>query len=251
MARNTTERIRDGGRGLAHTVRENPLPAALIAAGIGWLVWSSRSRHTNGISASVPDVPLTDTTPDFTPASAELSTSSSDGVGYGTGLLRQNVTGQAANGHAGVAETARRFKERAGAVSHRVADTARSAGSRVAQTARNTGHRVASTARSTAHRVENKYNESPIALGAVAGAVGLAIGLSLPATRKEERMIGGTGEKLLDKARGAVSSATARAEDIARRAAPEVKAVLRDAARQETSAPAQDTSLSSRETSLS
>jgi ElaB/YqjD/DUF883 family membrane-anchored ribosome-binding protein len=42
MASMTRERINETGRGLAQTIRDNPLPAAVAAAGIGWLLFSSR-----------------------------------------------------------------------------------------------------------------------------------------------------------------------------------------------------------------
>ena len=54
MASNTRDKIAETGRGFAQTIRENPLPAAMAAAGIGWLLISNRDqrpvtrRFTNG-----------------------------------------------------------------------------------------------------------------------------------------------------------------------------------------------------------
>lgn len=40
MASNTRERITETGRGLAQTIRDNPVPAALAATGISWLLFN-------------------------------------------------------------------------------------------------------------------------------------------------------------------------------------------------------------------
>jgi hypothetical protein len=91
---------------------------------------------------------------------------------------------------------------------------------------------VRDTARNTAQRVENQYEESPIGMGAVALAIGLAIGYSLPSTRREERMLGGARDRLVDQAREKVADATERVEQIVERALPDVKDAVRQAARE-------------------
>src|SRR5687768_1518629 len=40
MASNTRDRISETGRGLAQTIRDNPVPAALAATGISWLLFN-------------------------------------------------------------------------------------------------------------------------------------------------------------------------------------------------------------------
>jgi ElaB/YqjD/DUF883 family membrane-anchored ribosome-binding protein len=42
MAQNTIDKASGAGRKVTDIVRENPIPAALIAAGVSWLAWSSR-----------------------------------------------------------------------------------------------------------------------------------------------------------------------------------------------------------------
>ena len=46
MASNITETARDTGSTLMDTIRENPLPAALVGIGVGWLFLSARRRAT-------------------------------------------------------------------------------------------------------------------------------------------------------------------------------------------------------------
>ena len=44
MASNITETARDTGSRLMDSIRENPLPAALVGIGVGWLFLSARRR---------------------------------------------------------------------------------------------------------------------------------------------------------------------------------------------------------------
>ena len=44
MASNIADTARDTGSGLMDSIRENPLPAALIGIGVGWLFLSARRR---------------------------------------------------------------------------------------------------------------------------------------------------------------------------------------------------------------
>ena len=223
MATNTKERIAASGRSIADTIRENPLPAAMAAAGIGWLLLSSReqrpstTRFTNGEpdEFAIPD------------------------ESYHEGGVRAKVRDVAEN----VAERAQDLTEKAQDATQRAVDKVRNTGARVAEKARYTGDRlttraddaswrVRETARTTARRVENQYAESPIGVGAVALAVGLAIGLSVPGTRKETQLMGDARDKLVDKTRETIADTTDKVERVVQKALPEVKNVVRDAARE-------------------
>ena len=62
MASMTRDRINETGRGLAQTIRDNPLPAAVAAGGIGWLLLStreSRQRPALRRAASFTGAPIT------------------------------------------------------------------------------------------------------------------------------------------------------------------------------------------------
>ena len=93
-------------------------------------------------------------------------------------------------------------------------------------------YRVRQTARTTARRVENQYEESPMAMGAVALAIGLAVGLSVPGTRKERELMGDARDRLVDKTRERIADTTETVERVVQRALPEVKEVVKDAARE-------------------
>lgn len=234
MASQSKERISETGRGLAQVIRENPLPAAMAAAGLGWLFLSSRDQR--------PSRPFTSGEPD------EFAIPDESGQ---PNRIRESVRNAAST----VADKAHDLTERAGDATQRVVEKAKETGDRIVEKARETGDRVATKAdntvqraqaraRTTARRVETQFEETPMGMGAVALALGLAVGLSVPGTRKEAELLGDARDKLLDKTRERVAETTERVERVVERALPEVQNVVREAAREVRDA-ARDEGLSS------
>ena len=206
MATNTTERITETGRGLAQVIRDNPLPAAVAAAGLGWLILSSRETRR--------------------PSAQPYEFGNSSEPGKST--VRETVRNIAGT----VADTAHDLTERAGDATQRVVEKAKEAGSAVAEKADAAVHSVQTRTSSGTRRIGNQFEDTPIGMGAVALALGLAIGMSVPSTRKEAALMGDARDKLLDKTRERVADTAERVEKVVERALPEVKNVVRDAARE-------------------
>jgi hypothetical protein len=211
MASNTTEKINETGRGLAQIIRDNPLPAAVAAAGLGWLILSSRDQRETRRFAGVDPY--------------EFGNRSESGPSKVRESIR-NVAGS-------VADKAHDLTERAGDATQRVVEKAKETGELVAEKADAAVHRVQEGARTSTRRVGNQFDETPIGMGAVALALGLAIGMSVPATRREVALMGDARDKLLDKTREKVADTADRVERVVERALPDVKNVVRDAARDE------------------
>ena len=258
MASITRDRITGSSRDLAQHIRDNPLPAAVAAAGIGWLLFRAREGDRplvrRAVRRRLADEPerlddefdayegraLRADVGEFGEEVRERARDLSERVQE----TKQRVADQhrAEAQSARVAERVQEAKERAAEAGQRLAERASAARQRVAQRARDARHAVAERASATgravkegalntAHRVETSYKESPIGMGAVALAIGLAIGYSLPATRREARVMGDSRDRLVDKARERVADARERIEGAVERATPEVKAAIRDAAR--------------------
>lgn len=208
MASNTKERISETGRGLAHTIRENPLPAAMAAAGIGWLLFSSRDQQRSGSSS-------------YSASASEQSSLAGDEAGTAQRVVDSTR------------EVAQRISSGAQHIAQDVSEKAQEATQRVTESAQEAKERIARKATLTGRRMEREYNESPLAIGAVALAVGLAVALALPTSDKEVELMGETRDKLVDKARDQVSETTQKIERVVERAAPEVQSVIRDAAQEE------------------
>ena len=210
MASNTTERITETGRGLAQVIRDNPLPAAVAAAGLGWLILSSRDQR------DARRLPNNDP--------YEFGNTRESGQSK----VRESVRNIAGS----VADKAHDLTERAGDATQRVVEKAKEAGEVVAEKADAAVQSVQQRTRSGTRRLGNQFEDTPIGVGAVALALGLAVGMSVPATRKEAELMGDARDKLLDKTRERVAETTERVERVVERAMPEVKNVVRDAARE-------------------
>lgn len=176
MADNARNRMTQGGRGLVETVKENPIPAAMIVGGLGWLLFGSRRQE----SAESPEPP---------------------------GMARRAAGSTQAAAH--------RVAESTGAAAHRVADRSQVVAQRVTR------------------RVSETYDESPLILGAFAAAAGLAIGMSVPASRREAALMGAKRDELVERAKERVQDTAERAKHAAARAVPEVRDTLREVARDE------------------
>ena len=44
MAQSAVDRVSETRRTFTNTIRENPIPAALVGVGLGWLIWNGRQQ---------------------------------------------------------------------------------------------------------------------------------------------------------------------------------------------------------------
>lgn len=163
---------------LSNTIKENPVPVALVGIGLTWLAVSSRG-------------------------SSRARTSSVDETGFGVaGSLerREGIEGAEPGGLESAREKARdiadsarektaELKERAATVSHEAGERAREAKSRV--------QGAASRARESSSEL---WESQPLVVGAIAVGVGALLGALLPSTPRERRALGPTRDELLGKA---------------------------------------------------
>jgi hypothetical protein len=120
----------------------------------------------------------------------------------------------------GVADLGHRVQEGASHLVEGAQGAVRGVGDAVghfAQDARVRGGRIARGAGRQVMRaergVERTLRENPLALGAVAIAIGAAIGLSLPHTHVEDEWMGDAKDRLLQRAEGYAGEAIHKAED--------------------------------------
>lgn len=221
MANNAKHRVEEGGRGLVATIRENPIPAAMIVGGLGWLLFARRSGDAEVAAIRRPVVS------EFDPTWTENAHGSLEA---GTGASK-------------VGDAAHKVADSASSAAHKVADTASSAAGKVADVASTVGskvssgvssaaHGVASQARAQSQRVAGSFESNPLAIGAIAAGVGLAIGLSLPSTEREGRLMGEKRDELLDKAKSRVSETKDKVVSAAERIVPEVRSVVTESVKE-------------------
>jgi ElaB/YqjD/DUF883 family membrane-anchored ribosome-binding protein len=252
MARNAADRMNDTRHGMIDKIRENPIPAAMVGIGLGWLIFGGRQRDRtlwersyvnggewDGTTGYVGD--LSATTPRLMQddAGGGMGSTISEEPGV-VDRVRERVTGIGESVRDTASDVGYSARERASDVRERVSDVAGRAGERVGDVAHQARH-LASDARERARhglhgvtdRFDSTLNENPVAIGVVALAVGMAAGLAIPESRREREMMGPYRDQLVDRVRDTVDDTRERVQHVAERVVEETKDVAREAAREE------------------
>jgi ElaB/YqjD/DUF883 family membrane-anchored ribosome-binding protein len=219
---------RRAGSSTASFVSANAVPLTLIGAGIGWLAWSLRKQSVSRYEADEDsfeqdfDESLEGEYPLRARNQTEggrldgLVSSARDVAGQArqsVGALTERVSESASSVASRATESARAIAERAthGAevVRNRVTETASQLGSQASELS----HQAREQVRVAGIRTRDFADESPLLVGAIAVAAGLGVGLLLPATQPENRLLGETRDRLLGDAKGLLGDAPNILED--------------------------------------
>jgi hypothetical protein len=211
MVRSANETTNAARYSLMETIRANPVPALLTGLGLGWLYMNSRSaaaRGAGGQHVYRPEMREQRYSSAGQPT-AYRESSVYQGRGYGAGYGQEgrnpvsgavdrvqetagNVAGQAG-------ETAGNIADQAGYLAGQVGQTAGNVVGQIGETAGN----LAEGAQYQAQRLEDRFGrtlrENPLAVGAVTLALGTAVGLALPQTRRENELMGEARDNLAEK----------------------------------------------------
>mgnify|MGYP001950128719 CR=1 FL=1 len=90
--------------------------------------------------------------------------------------------------------------------------------------------RVARAGRSAQRGVESLMADQPLVMGAIAVAIGAAIGGALPRSRTEDRLVGAYSDRLYRQAKGAAGAVADEAREMAGEAVEEAKDKASEAA---------------------
>lgn len=244
-----------GASKLWQIAREHPLPSAVIGLGLGWLmVESSRNEERSSYGTNY----NSDYSGRYDRARGGAGRSTWGGrtslyessAGYGAYPESYNANYQesyeasegGSHGVSGrVSSAASSVKDAASSAGHRVADAASSAGHKVADVAGSVRERASELS----HRTRDKatalgYNtrykarraqtgfwqmmeENPLAVGLATLTLGVLAGLSLPATRRENELMGETRDRLVDRIEEAGREALEKGKQVAETAVETVK----------------------------
>lgn len=224
------------------TVKENPMPALLIGAGVGWMIFESmrekpvRRRSADGDYYGYdregerlqydPDTHY-DRPLDY-PASLEGAEAEwSDQGGSKLGQMKDKLADKAAgateqvkeklsNAGEAVREKAGALKERAGEKLQAVKQRAGEMSARVRD-----GTREAYTR--TRERVVTTADQHPLEVGLVALAAGVLVGLALPTPGPVDRTVGATADRLRDRTKQAATETFEKGKRVAQAAFSAVK----------------------------
>lgn len=196
--------IRDTSSSVMRSLRRNPLPAVLIGAGLGMLLMENRRRREHdyygeynvGTNRSYEGTGQANRVQNVSARAAgavgDFIESTQETVG--------NVAAQTRDSVAGVADQAR---DQVGNITNQVVEQVGNLGNRIQH---------------GAHRAQSQYQESlqenPLAVGAVSLALGAAVGMMLPSTRRENRLMGETRESLTQMAENAARGTIGKIQEV-------------------------------------
>ena len=251
MVSNAGQTAQEAGSGVVETIRQNPLPAAMVGIGLGWLVNSARSKQGKYRSFSEQRAYGTTGTVQYGGGTGQYGGSWDTGAmgtgGYGTtgaygGPDYASYQGQAGGSAPGVGQkvgdaasqvgqtvgqtvgnvqqtvgqTASQVGQTAGEVVGNVQQTAGQVAEQVGQTAQQSAQQVQYTARQLGDNASRMFQQNPLGMGVIAVAAGTVLGMALPATRKEREILGETRDKVIERVETTASEALSQAEDQAR-----------------------------------
>jgi Protein of unknown function (DUF3618) len=208
MARTATDTAGGWRQSVVETIKANPMPAALVGLGVGWMLLNRPigSQHS----------------------SLAYAQRGSDSAGYGAGMYSPTPYRPAAAHDSGVRGTVDGAQQSLGRAAERVQQTAGHAADEAQQTAGQVAAQVQGTAGQVVEQVQEtggqvveqvqeqasraqgflqrQLEENPLVVGTVAVAIGAVLAGTVPSTPREDRMLGHTRDRMM-------STATELAQD--------------------------------------
>jgi ElaB/YqjD/DUF883 family membrane-anchored ribosome-binding protein len=199
MASTAGETAADAGSSILDLIQRNPVPAALVGIGLGWLYMNRSSGQAGNTTFDASQYRYNSTS---APQAYRQGTSGSGGVSDMVGRATEQVG------------------DLAGSAQERVGDLA---GTVMDQTQRAPG------------QIQRMIQERPLTAAAVAASLGAAVGLWLPSTRIESQIMGATHDQVMDRAQEVASDTMEKVQAVAgetmekvQDAAKEVRTTLKE-----------------------
>lgn len=214
---------KDVGATLMDAIRQNPVPTALIALGVGWLWATNRGAGNRRDDGDIGRyrTPYDESTwgaRTYTGAYAEQPAHSDRPM---SSSIQANETSPPVGER--ITDAADRVKESAGDLAKRVQGSVSHAAESVGDKVSHVGARTSDYARGMAMNCQTMLEERPLALGAIALGVGAAIGLLVPGTYREDRLMGEMRDQLVGKVSDSAQDLAVRAQVVAEEAIDSAK----------------------------
>jgi len=259
MARNVGESVTDARYTVMETISHNPIPAAMVALGLGWLWMNRRNAPVRRAAQYGEPSRYRVNQPYYAGQSAyegarpyddrpvygtQYSTQSQ---GYERGVVDQgrHAVGSAINrvqetagdvaskAQATVGDTVQRVQETAGDVASKAQETA----SQLVDRSQEAVSNIADQAQYQAQRLEDRFQETlrtnPLVVGAVAVALGTAVGLAIPETRREHELMGEARDNLVGKVQTAVQETVEKVQQVAGDVMDDAKTTAQESAKEQ------------------
>ena len=200
---NARSKAKDAYRSVARQVKDHPMPALLIGAGIAWIIVDAAAADDE---AGPSDYPGSDrerryraslrgtTATGLVQAFGEGDAGAESESGPGLGEKAADIAAQAKDAVSDAADAVRNKMSGLGDAAHGALEQSRSV-------SRSVGRSLQSGYRTGADQIEDAMAEYPLAVGIGFAALGALTGLLLPRSRREDRMFGEQSDELVDAAK--------------------------------------------------
>ena len=186
---------------IVETIRQNPVPAALAALGIGWLIVRGREAGAGNGGSRRHDWRAGDyryASPPYGYRAYEPDYRSGGGMGDR------------------LSEAGDELRQRTDDLGQQAQRTADDVAERSQQALSQAQWQAEQAAGQAQRQLDRTLQQNPLALGALAVGVGAAVGLAIPETRKERELMGEQRDQLVGQIEQAASEALGEAEQSAR-----------------------------------
>jgi ElaB/YqjD/DUF883 family membrane-anchored ribosome-binding protein len=187
--------VKSAGDAITTTLAENPIIGAVVGAGLSWFATMGRSGGNAMDNQS--QNPLDATVHRVQDTAGQVATTAQQ--------IGSQVAGQAQQ------------------IGSQIAGQAQQVGGQVADQAQQLTTQVQQQAQQATSWLQHTYEENPLLVGAVAVAAGLAIGMAIPETPQENRLMGETRDQLVQKAQHVAQDTVHKVQAVTQEAAQAAK----------------------------
>jgi len=172
MARTATDTAGGWRQGVIETIKANPMPAALVGLGVGWMLLNRPDGTTHRSDGLAMNYGYRDTT-------------------YPTGSTI------ASSGQGGSADVATRVQDTAGAALDQVQGAAGDAMAQVQETGGQVIDQVQEQAVRAQSFLQRQLDQNPLIVGAVAMAIGGVLASTVRSTSREDQLLGKARDRVM------------------------------------------------------
>ena len=205
--------VKGAGSVVTGVISEHPLPVALIGAGISWLLLER--RVTSGVAALSRHVEESG----VMERAREAFEDASERATAAAGSLSDALAARVREAGETFAEAAESLRERAARVGESTVEGAQAAGARLRQGATVVGESARRGLEYGRESAAGAWEQHPLVTGLAALTAGVAVGLLLPGTRRENDIMGRQSDALSRRIRTAGGTLIERGRKVASTAA--------------------------------
>jgi hypothetical protein len=195
VSKGFSDNFGDAGSYVVKSAKGNPLPLALIGIGIGMLFMQRNRSRSHDYDYKTNDYRRNYAAGEYnqTNQNKTMDRQASSNTGGVLGSAQETVSNVASSAYGGVSSLA----------------------SKTGEQAVNLGSQVQKVARQTHSQYEQTLKENPLIVGAVALALGAAVGLTIPETEYENQWMGESKENLVQSVEGVARDAFTKVQEVA------------------------------------